>query len=354
MERIILLAPRLELRGSTVYTLVLAKELKLRGYRVTVMAAEGTFAEELASEKIAFLRADLTGNFFRDLLYLRKYAREMRAFNPELIHITHHELAPLGGLLARSLDVPYILTLQNPVKHTVYCHHRHLRGVIAVSQPIRQSAVNVGRIPREKVHIIENGVASSLNPPERNSAGLIPVVGTVSRLQKDRGIKYFIHAARELIRREVQAHFLVIGTGPDETKIRKLVRKLDISEHVTINMAATDYRNLTNPIDIFVCPALTEGFGIFVLQAMAAAVPVVASAAGGVFSIIKDHETGLIVPKKDTSIFADKIQAYLDDREFATRIGVNGFNYVQENFPFKKTLEGTLNLYEEGEDALTE
>ena len=43
--------------------------------------------------------------------------------------------------------------------------------------------------------------------------------------------------ARELIRRKVQAHFLVIGTGPDETKIRKLVRKLDISEHVTINMA---------------------------------------------------------------------------------------------------------------------
>ena len=100
---------------------------------------------------------------------------------------------------------------------------------------------------------IENGVETELNPPAGiESGGLMPVVGTISRLEKDRGIKYFIRAARELINRNVQAHFLVMGTGPEEAKIRKYIRKMDISEHVTLNLSASNYRHLINPIDIFV------------------------------------------------------------------------------------------------------
>ena len=68
------------------------------------------------------------------------------------------------------------------------------------------------------------------------------------------------------------------------------------------------------------------GFNLFVLQAMACAIPVVSSAAGGVFSLITDNETGLIVPKKDISLFADKIQAFLENRSYAEKIGLNGLD----------------------------
>lgn len=346
MERIVLIAPKLDLRGSTVSTLTLAKELKLRGYRVAVMAEGGSYSEDLEAEKIPFIRADISEIFYRDLLYLNQYVRLLRPFNPEIIHVTHHNLAALGGWIARRLNTPYLVTIQTPLKRAFSYQAGYLKGAIAISQPVRQSAVNIGRIPREKVHIVTNGVATGLNPPERNKAGLIPVVGTVGRLEKDRGIKYFIHAARELISRNMQAHFLIMGTGPEEAKLRKLVRRLGITEQVTINAASPKTKSLIDPIDIYVSPALSEGFGIFVLHAMASAVPVVASAAGGVFSLIADNETGLIVPKRDASIFADKIQTYLDDRPFAEEIGLNGFNYVQSHFPFKNTLDGILNLYE--------
>ncbi|MHC4942227.1 MAG: glycosyltransferase family 4 protein [Planctomycetota bacterium] len=351
MERIVLMAPKLELRGSTVYTLMMARELKLRGYRVTVMAGEGSYADDLAAEKIPFLRADISEVFVRDLLYLNQYVKQLRPLNPELIHVTHHNLAALGGWIADRLRIPYIVTVQSILKKKLSYQPRFLQGAVAISQPVRQSMVNIGRVPRERAHIIPNGVVTGLKPPERKSAGLIPVVGTVGRLEKDRGIKYFIHAARELISRNVQAHFLIMGIGPEETKLRKLIRRLEITEHITINAALSKFKDLMNPIDIFVSPALSEGFGIFVLHAMASAVPVVASAAGGVFSLINDNITGLIVPKRDISFFADKIQAFLDDRAFAEEIGNNGFNYVQINYPFKKTLEGTLNLYHEHENG---
>ncbi|MFH1999275.1 MAG: glycosyltransferase family 4 protein [Planctomycetota bacterium] len=354
MERIVLVAPKLELRGATIYTLMLAKELKLRGYRVAVMAGSGPFADELLSERIPFIRADISGVLIRDLLYLRHYTKLLQPFRPDLIHITHHHLAGLGALIARNLKTPYILTILNPLKRAVPFQNDYLQGAIAISQPVRQSAVNTGLIPREKVHIIENGVVTGLNPPVKTDSGLIPVVGTVGRLEKDRGIKYFIHAARELVNRKVQAHFLVLGAGPEEAKIRKLTRALEITEHVTINRASSNYKSLMDPIDIYVSPALSEGFGLFVMRAMAAAIPVVASAAGGVFSLITDNETGLIVPKRDASLFADKIQAFLDDRAFAESIGLNGFHYVQSRFSYQKNLEKTLKLYHHQELELEE
>jgi glycosyltransferase involved in cell wall biosynthesis len=103
---------------------------------------------------------------------------------------------------------------------------------------------------------------------------------------------------------------------------------------------------------------LSEGFNVFILQAMCRGLPVVASAAGGVFSLITDGETGLIVPKRDVSLFADKIQAYLDDKEYADRIGRNGFNFVQKNYPLLRMLDSTLEVYNsveagtKGENAL--
>jgi len=351
MERIVLITPKLELRASTVYTLSLARELKLRGYRVFVMGGEGGFSKKLVTEKIPFIRADFSGNFLRDILYLNQYAKLLKEINPDILHVVHHNLAGIGGLLAKRIQSPWMITLQNPVKGALPCKGPWFRGAIAISQPVRQSAVNTGLIPREKVYIVENGVATGLNPPVRDSLGLIPVVGAVSRLQKDRGIKYFIHAANELIKRGVQAHFLVIDAGPEEKKIRKLIRATGMTEHITINMAAANYMHLMDPIDLFVSPTLSEGFGVFVLQAMAAAIPVVASASGGIFSLITDNETGLIVPKRDVSLFANKIQLFLEDRSFAERIGMNGFRHVQSQYPLKKTLEGTLKLYHQDEEV---
>jgi len=352
MERICLITPPLDLRGATVYTLMLARELRLRGYRVAVMAGEGSYTEDLAAEKIPWIRADFSEFFPRDFLYLNRYVNQLRSFNPELIHVTHHNLAALGGWIARRMRVPYVVTVQSILVKAMPFQARWLQGAVAISQPVRQSMVNFGHIPREKVFMVENGVITGLNPPARKNPGLIPVVGTVGRLEKDRGIKYFIHAARELITRNLRAHFLILGTGPEEAKLRKLIRRLGITEHVTINAASSRYKNLMDPIDLYVSPALSEGFGIFVLHAMAAALPVVASAAGGVFSLIADNQTGLIVPKREVSVFADKIQAYLDDRAFAEQIGLNGFQSVQANYPFRKTLEGTLSLYHDQNVAI--
>jgi glycosyltransferase involved in cell wall biosynthesis len=338
---------------------MLARELRLRGYRVGVMSAGGVFAPELQKGKVPFLKADISGFYPRDLLYLRRIQTLAREYNPDLIHITHQSLAELGGLIAGGLGVPYILTFQSPLKSKVRIHRDLFQEAIAVSQKVRQSAVNAGRLPREKVSVVEYGVETDVQPAPRRDGSLIPVVGTVCGLEREHGVKDFIRAARLLISRDVRAAFLIVGTGPYEKRIRQTIRKHSLERHVTLASTMPSYRNLVSPIDIFVSPTLSEGFNIFILQAMSRGLPVVASAAGGVFSLINDDETGLIVPKRDISLLAEKIQTYVHEKDYADRLGRNGFYFVQKNFPIHRMLDRTLGVYtgevenvEEAEAAL--
>lgn len=353
MEKVLLIAPSLELRGTTIYTLTLARELRLRGYGVGIMAAGGLFAPELQRDKVPFIKANISGFFPRDILYLHQLRSLAREFNPELIHITHHSLADIGGSIAAGLGVPYIITIQGPVNARIRIIGQFFHEAVAVSQTVRQTAVNAGGLPRERIRVIEAGVATDVQPPPRRDGELTPVVGTVCGLDREHGVKYFIRAARMLVSRRVKAHYLILGSGPYENKIRQAIRKHSLEEHVTLATSVPSYRKLVSPIDIFVSSTLSEGFNLFILQAMSRALPVVAFAAGGVFSLIADKETGLIVPKRDVSVFADKIQAYLDDREYADRIGRSGFEFVRDNFPLHRMLDRSLAVYgvEEAETA---
>ncbi len=353
MERILLTAPRLDLRGTTLYTLTLAREMRLRGYKIGVMSSGGIFTHELRKERVPFIQADVSGFFPRDYLYMKRIRGRAKEFGPDLIHVTHHCLSELGGNIADKLAVPYVITIQKPITSTMHIYQRVFRKAIAVDSPIRQSAVNAGRLPREKVTSIKNGIATNAHPPPRRDGTETPVVGTVCHLDKDHGVKYFIHTARELVSRGVKAQFLILGSGPYEKKFRHLIRKLSLQKRVTMTSAMPSCLSLVSPIDIFVSPVLSEGSNSFILQAMAWGIPVVVSAVGGIFSLVIDNETGLIVPKKDVSVFADKIAACLDDKEFADRIGKSGFDFVQEHYPLPRMLESTLNAYsdEEGEAA---
>ncbi len=345
VESVLLIAPRLDLKGTTIYTLTLVRELRLRGYKVGVLAAGGIFADELRKEKVPFLQADISGFFPRDLLYLHRIRAQIKEYGPKLIHVVHDSLAAIGSRIAAGVEIPYLLTIHTPVKSRILVDQRYLKKAIATSQPVRQSAVNAGGLPRGKVSVIEHGVATSVQPLRRKENGLVPVVGTVSNLDRDHGVKYFIRAAQELIGRGVEATYLIVGSGPYEKKIRQMIRKLSLEKEITLASAMPSYRKLVSPIDIFVSPALTEGFNVFILQAMSFGLPVVASAAGGVFSLITDEQNGLIVPKRDVSLFADKIQAYLVDKQYADKIGRTGFEFVQKQFPLHRMLENTLDAY---------
>src|SRR5262249_17094725 len=99
MRRILLLSAPLALRGTSLYTVSLARELKLLGHKVAVLGPGGTLEGLLAEQDIEQIRAPVRGRVLGDLLYLNVFVDVARDFDPEVVHVQSHSLALVGMLL---------------------------------------------------------------------------------------------------------------------------------------------------------------------------------------------------------------------------------------------------------------
>jgi len=344
--RILLFGGCLSLRGTSIYTVNLARELKLRGNKVTLLGPGGLFDGALADQEIPILRAPVHGKAWRDWIYLHSYKVCAQSCDPDLLHVLHEDHAWIGSLLARKLGIPWVLTCHSQATDPLPLSPEYPPKIATVSEEVRRSLITTGRVPREWIDIVPEGVATNLSVlDETSSEEQLPVVGTVNRLAEDRGIDVFLRAARRVLDLEAEASFLVIGEGPDESKVRRLARELNLTPHLTFALPRARVSDLFRPIDIYVSASHNEGHGILLLSAMAEARPVIATSVGSVLSFITDGRNGLLVQRGDVEGLARRILGLLEDRECARNLGRDGFRFVRENFSLSQMLEGTLSVY---------
>jgi glycosyltransferase involved in cell wall biosynthesis len=348
MMRVLLFAGELSLRGTSLYTLSLARELKLRGHKVAVLSPGGLFEDVLEEHRVPVMHCPVRTTLWRDLLYLGTFANVVREFDPQLIHIQHQDLAAIGTLVARRAGLPSVITVHAQLQERLWLPFGRPQRVIAVSEDVRQSVVTTGQFPRGRIDVIPNCVSASLSALEEDEEerDSLPIVGTVNRFAQDRGIDVLLRAARIVLDKGAKAYFLVMGDGPVEREIRALARDLDLIPHLTFALPRARVSDLFRPLDLFVSSSHSEGHGIFLLSAMAQARPVISTGVGGVLTYIKDGENGLIVPRGDVQKLASRILYLLENRAEARRLAREGFRTVREEFPLHQLLERTLGAYE--------
>lgn len=350
MRRILLVSAPLSLRGTSLYTASLARELKLLGHRVAVLCPGGTLEGTLADQDVEVIRAPVHGTLWHDLLYLNVLIDAARDFDPEIVHVQSHPLALAGTLLARALDAAPVVTIHSPVAAPLRLAPGEVPFAIAVSEDVRQSLVTAGRFPRERIDVIPNGVSASLSALDLDDspadAEEVPVVGTVSRLARGRGVEHFLAAARAVVDTGVRVHFVVVGEGPAERELREQARALDLTAQVTFALPRARFGDLFRPMDIFVSAGESEGHGIFILCAMAEARPVICTGVGGVLSFVRDGENGLLVPRGDVTALTQRILGLLKAPEERRRLGRQALHDVREGFSLHPMIERTVAVYE--------
>ena len=222
-------------------------------------------------------------------------------------------------------------------------------STIAVSEDVRQSLVTAGQVPRELIEVIPNGVSASLSALEDDDepdATTLPIVGTVNRLDFDRGLDLLLRAARRVLDAGTKAYFLIIGEGPAEKELRQLARQLKLTKQLTFALPRTRIASLFRPMDIYVSASNQEGHGIFLMSAMAQARPVIATGVGGVLSFLRDGENGRVVPRGDVEALAESMTESLLDRDGSREMAHEGFRDVRERFPLHTMVEKTTAFYE--------
>ena len=355
MRRILLLSAPLTLRGTSLYTVSLARELKLLGHRVAVLSPGGTLEGLLAEQDIEQIRAPVRGNVLGDLLYLNVFVDVARDFDPEVVHVQSHSLALVGMLLARALDAAPVMSVHSSVRAPLSLASGPEPFAIAVSEDVRQALVTAGRYPRDRIEVIPNGVTANLSALELDQSAEggngrdpdeVPVVGTVSRLARGRGVEHFLEAARAVVDSGANVQFLVVGEGPAERSLRARVRALDLTAHVTFALPRARIGDLMRPMDLFVSAGESEGHGMFILCAMAEARAVICTGVGGVLSFVRDGENGLLVPRGDVPALAQRILGLLGAPEERRRLGRQALHDVREGFALHPMVERTVEVYE--------
>ena len=209
--------------------------------------------------------------------------------------------------------------------------------VVAISS---YTAGEIARFARTPVRVIPytlgfaSGAAARL--PSRDGGLRILFVG---RLVERKGVTHLIEAVRRLPPGS-KPRLTVIGDGPERTALEAQIARDALADRVTVRgrVSEAELKDAYASSDVLVLPSIldargdTEGLGVVLLEAMSYGVPVIGSNLGGITDIVRDGETGLLVPPGDPGQLAAALQRLATDRDLSSRLGEAGRKHVAAAF----------------------
>jgi len=294
----------------------------------------------------------------------RSYLREMqevrallRSWRPDVVHTHGYRSDLLDGHVARRLGIPIVSTVHGSSRMGGISHFfewlqrrawRRFDGVVVVSRALER-ALGAEGVPSARMHMIPNawpGVEPTLSRSEaRIRLGLSEdafSVGFVGRLIPAKGPDVFVRA---LALAKVRAwSAVIIGDGGERALVEQLCADHGLRERVSFAGHLDDATHLFRAFDVFVLSSRTEGTPIVLFEAIAARVPVVATAVGGVPEAISDAEA-LLVPSEQPAVLAAAIEAVADDPSAAAARATRARERLERDYSTATWLERHELLY---------
>lgn len=233
--------------------------------------------------------------------------------------------------------------------------YRSCDAVFTVSDGLADYLCDQARFPRSRMRVIANGIdLKRIGQADRKGArrelGIGDdrfVIGTVSRLSPPKDPAALVESFAALCRRLPGAPLclLVVGDGGLRQGLEKLAAGRGLSERVVFTGARADAPRLMAAMDLFALSSLSEGMPVTVLEAMAARLPVVASAVGALPEMVEDNATGFLVPAGDAGSMATALEILATDHSLAARFAAAGRSRVEIRFNSGIMVEKYTQLY---------
>jgi glycosyltransferase involved in cell wall biosynthesis len=233
---------------------------------------------------------------------------------------------------------------------------RRLDLAVGVSDAAREAFARTNRFPASKIRTIYNGIDvgrfqvsgfgfQEAAGPRRAADPEAPVIGTVANLSRDKDAGTLLKGFAGLLAVKPAARLVMVGGGPEEPDIKRLVSHLGLDGRVELPGYCHDVPRLLRGFDVFVLASRTEGFGLAILEAMAAGVPVVASAVGGIPEIVEDGVTGRLFAAGDAAALSEALLALLADERVRRGLAARANALVREKFSVERMCEQYRRLY---------
>lgn len=349
----------IEWSGGLAQMTLLIEELKKKGVQNYLVCPPGSqAAEKLSPLGIPVRTISMHQDY--DVFAAFKLRHWVQKESCDIVH-THHAIAHAVGLVGLlGLKKPKLVVSRrvsfpprkNPFSRWKYTSSR-IDAYTVVSRSIGDTLVR-GGVPASKIHV----VYSALDPRKfsslsKNSSALkkdlgVPeghfAVGKLANYSVWKGQHVFLQAAKLCLAKEPKIKFILIGKGTEALQAE--VQSLGLARAVRILGFRADVADLLSALDVSVNSAIEgEGLSGAMRESLALGVPAVASDVSGNREIVRDGETGYLVPAKDPQALADKILHVLSHSQEARALAQEGRRWVIENASAEKMVSDTLNLY---------
>jgi len=374
---------RLNIGGPAIQAITLTSLLEPRGYKTLLIRGasashEGSMDDLAASygvepKLVAGLRRELRP---ADVAALPALVRALREFRPHIVHTHLAKAGTLGrtaALLAFARQTPILV-------HTFHGHSlegyfssrkaavfraierglaSHCACLIAVSEEVADDLVRLRVAPRSKIVVIPVGfdlspfqVSGDKRAARRAAAraqmGVPPeacLVTFVARLVPIKRVDRFLRIASEVAPQNPDAWFAIVGDGELRAELQSSPVAAELAARLVWTGFRRDIADVCFASDVVVLTSDNEGTPVSLIEAQAAAVPVVSTRVGGAASALLDGVTGRLVAADDEAAFADAIVAMLADRAGATAMGAAGRAHVLPAFAVDRLLDDVDGLY---------
>lgn len=341
----------------------LAAGLETRGYRVTVgYSTPGPFVQELADKGLTLKCIPRLAMI--DPVFLFRIVRLMRSDPPQIVHTHLFKSDFHGRLAARLAGVPVVVsTLHNNdswaknwlLGHLYGATAQYVDRLIAVSPEVQEYHLDNTGIPENKVMVIENGVNVAAFSGYEDAAKVVraefgitpaaPLFGIIGRLKPQKDLPTFLLAAVEILHQQPDARFLVVGDGPLREELEAQAKELGLFPALIFTGMRKDISAIMTALDVLVLSSLWEGLPIILLEAMAAARPVVSTAVDGVRSVVIPDESAILVDTGSSSALAQACVRLARDPALRLKMGRVGLKRVSEFYSLDVMIDRISALY---------
>ena len=353
--------------GAETVVLNIAKNLNRDRFNVSVVLFRpGWLLDQLMEFGVDVHVMESTRSFdFGFVMGLRRFCRDRR-INLINSHLPGANMyCSMVGMLAR---IPVITTVHNELVMPGYEERfvtiknfltrnfatRH----VLVAEYLKDEYITKGKYSADSIEIIRNGIHFRPQPDESTlddlrkelSIGELDIlIGNVANFDPPKGHNHLVEVAALVCKKNPQIKFLLIGDERDgeiANPLKEKVALLGLTDRILFLGFRTDVPKLLYLLDIFVLTSISEGLPLSIIEAKAAAKPIVATDVGGVSEVVADGQNGYLVPHGGESIMADRLIKLANDSSLRQSMGTNGYEEARAMFSMETMIDKYQVLFE--------
>lgn len=271
------------------------------------------------------------------------------------LELVVRRLRTSGFRLALGIYTPQLYKFPRSINEIGWmCSSRAADRILALSYFSKRNISQAYKVPLSKVAVMYGGIDESffmLREKKRKHFKLLfcgRLTGHLQGRRQQKGVDILLEAM-PLILSHHKVKLEIVGSGPLEFAYRNMCRELGIEEQVEFS-GFVEYIHMPDKYsnaDLFILPSRRESFGLVLAEAMAAGLPVVSTQVGAIPEVVKDGETGILVPPENPEALATAVNKLLNNHQLMQEMGTKGRERVANHFTWDKVAERVLEIYQQ-------